>query len=85
VYQGVYNALHRGVEPELFPCLRRYGVAFFAFNPLAGGYLTSRYTRDMLGADVELEEGLDSIQRGSRVKVTGVGIGMRSILMLWRS
>ena len=22
VYQGVYNTLHRAVEPELFPCLR---------------------------------------------------------------
>jgi aflatoxin B1 aldehyde reductase len=45
-YQGVYNALHRGVEPELFPCLRHYGISFYEFNPLAGGYLTDRYTRD---------------------------------------
>jgi len=29
VYQGVYNALHRSVEPELFPCLRHYGMAFY--------------------------------------------------------
>lgn len=49
VYQGVYNALHRGVEPELFPCLRKYGVEFYAFNPLAGGLLTSRYTRNAEG------------------------------------
>ncbi|ROW06961.1 hypothetical protein VMCG_04039 [Cytospora schulzeri] len=46
VYQGVYNALHRAVEPELLPCLRRYGIAFYAFNPLAGGMLTDRYRRD---------------------------------------
>lgn len=45
-YQGVYNALHRAVEPELFPCLRRYGLAFYAFNPVAGGLLTDRYRRD---------------------------------------
>lgn len=57
VYQGVYNALHRAVEPELFPCLRKYGIAFYAYNPLAGGYLTSRYTRDMLSADAVIEEG----------------------------
>ncbi|KAI0173731.1 NADP-dependent oxidoreductase domain-containing protein [Pestalotiopsis sp. NC0098] len=43
VYQGVYNAIHRGVEPELFPCLRHYGMAFYAYNPLAGGSLTARY------------------------------------------
>ncbi|EMC97999.1 hypothetical protein BAUCODRAFT_410420 [Baudoinia panamericana UAMH 10762] len=53
VYQGVYNALHRSVEPELFPCLRHYGIAFYAYNPLAGGYLTSRYHRE----DKEHEEG----------------------------
>ncbi|KAH8193548.1 hypothetical protein TruAng_012287 [Truncatella angustata] len=53
VYQGVYNALHRGVEPELFPCLRHYGIAFYAFNPLAGGFLTDRYQRDTAVADLE--------------------------------
>jgi aflatoxin B1 aldehyde reductase len=46
VYQGLYNALHRGVEQELFPCLRHYGISLFAFNPLAGGLLTDRYTRE---------------------------------------
>jgi len=45
-YQGVYNALHRTVEQELFSCLRKYGMAFYAYNPLAGGYLTDRYHRD---------------------------------------
>ncbi|KAM0716431.1 hypothetical protein Q7P37_007876 [Cladosporium fusiforme] len=46
VYQGVYNALRRNVEGELFPCLRHYGMAFYAYNPLAGGYLTDRYKRE---------------------------------------
>lgn len=32
-YQGIYNAIHRKVEPELFPCLRQYGISFYAFNP----------------------------------------------------
>lgn len=45
VWEGVYNALHRSVEPELFACLRHYKLAFYAYNPLAGGYLTSRYHR----------------------------------------
>jgi aflatoxin B1 aldehyde reductase len=45
-YQGVYNALHRLVEPELFPCLRNYGIEFYEFNPLGGGFLTDRYTRE---------------------------------------
>ena len=45
VYQGVYNAIHRTVESELFLCLRHYGMAFYAYNPLAGGFLTDRYHR----------------------------------------
>ncbi|RFU79639.1 aflatoxin b1 aldehyde reductase member 3 [Trichoderma arundinaceum] len=46
VYQGVYNGLHRAVEPELFPCLRYYGIAFYQYNPLAGGILTDKYKFD---------------------------------------
>ncbi|KAH0588159.1 hypothetical protein H2248_006878 [Termitomyces sp. 'cryptogamus'] len=43
VYQGIYNAIHRSVEPELFPCLRKYGIAFYEYNPLGGGFFTGRY------------------------------------------
>ncbi|EME45350.1 hypothetical protein DOTSEDRAFT_71172 [Dothistroma septosporum NZE10] len=53
VYQGIYNALHRAVEPELFPCLRHYGIAFYAYNPLAGGYLTDRYHRKTKHGNIE--------------------------------
>ncbi|KAG9232483.1 NADP-dependent oxidoreductase domain-containing protein [Amylocarpus encephaloides] len=57
VYQGVYNALHRTIERELLPCLRKYGMAFYNYNPLAGGYLTSRYHRDTQ---------VESLEKGSR-------------------
>ncbi|KAI9686493.1 MAG: hypothetical protein M1822_003504 [Bathelium mastoideum] len=58
VYQGVYNAIHRAVEPELFPCLQHYGIAFYSYNPLAGGYLTDRYTRESKGGEGgTIEEG----------------------------
>ena len=43
VYQGMYNALCRNVEPELFPAIRRLGMRFYAFNPLAGGMLTGKH------------------------------------------
>ncbi|KAI0826486.1 Aldo/keto reductase [Trametes gibbosa] len=43
VYQGLYNAIHRKVEPELFPCLRKFGISFYEFNPLGGGFFTGRY------------------------------------------
>ncbi|KAF4332882.1 potassium channel beta subunit [Fusarium beomiforme] len=53
VYQGVYNAIHRTVEMELFPCLRHYGITFYAFSPLAGSQLTGRYKRDTQDTDIE--------------------------------
>ncbi|KAF7861870.1 hypothetical protein EAF04_007752 [Stromatinia cepivora] len=46
VYQGLYNAFNRSIEAELIPCLRHYGIALYAFQPLAGGFLTSKYHRN---------------------------------------
>ena len=43
VYQGMYNAFTRDVERELFPCLKHYNIAFYAYNPLAGGMLTGKH------------------------------------------
>lgn len=42
VYQGMYNALCRNVEPELFPAIRSLSIRFYAFNPLAGGLLAGK-------------------------------------------
>ncbi|KAF8198834.1 Aldo/keto reductase [Mycena galopus ATCC 62051] len=53
VYQGIYTAINREVEPELFPALRKFGIAFYAFNPLASGLLTDRYST----ADAAVEKG----------------------------
>jgi aflatoxin B1 aldehyde reductase len=44
VYQGLYNGLSRNVEGELFPALRHLGIRFYAYNPLAGGLLSGKYT-----------------------------------------
>ena len=43
VYQGMYNALTRDVERELFPCLENFNIAFYVYNPLAGGMLTGKH------------------------------------------
>lgn len=43
VYQGMYNALCRNVEGELFDVVRHFGMRFYAFNPLAGGLLTGKH------------------------------------------
>ncbi|KAB0396724.1 hypothetical protein E2I00_019845, partial [Balaenoptera physalus] len=41
--EGMYNATTRQVETELFPCIRHFGLRFYAYNPLAGGLLTGKY------------------------------------------
>lgn len=43
VYQGMYNSITRDVERELIPCIRHYKMRFYAYNPLAGGFLTGKY------------------------------------------
>ncbi|MCP4333838.1 MAG: aldo/keto reductase [Gammaproteobacteria bacterium] len=59
VYQGMYNALTRDVERELFPCLHNYGIRFYAYNPLAGGLLTGKH----LSLDDLPDSGRFSVER----------------------
>jgi aryl-alcohol dehydrogenase-like predicted oxidoreductase len=40
-----YSLLERGVAADAFDVCERYGVAFTAFSPLAGGWLTGKYRR----------------------------------------
>ena len=46
VYQGIYHMFQRKIEEELFSCLRKYSIRLYAFQPLAGGFLTGRYSKD---------------------------------------
>jgi aflatoxin B1 aldehyde reductase len=39
-YQGNYSAVARKPDTVLFPTLRKLGIAFYAYSPLAGGFLT---------------------------------------------
>lgn len=43
IYQGLYNALSRDIEQDLIPCLRRFGISFYAYNILCGGILTNKH------------------------------------------
>ncbi|KAF1830794.1 Aldo/keto reductase [Decorospora gaudefroyi] len=40
VFQGNYSPIARHSETMLFPTLRRLGMSFYAYSPLAGGFLT---------------------------------------------
>ncbi|KAJ5492417.1 Aldo/keto reductase [Penicillium expansum] len=59
VYQGMYNAFQRSVEAELVPCLRHYKIGLYAFQPLAAGFLTSRYQRNQNTEDYEVGSRFD--------------------------
>jgi aflatoxin B1 aldehyde reductase len=39
VYQGSYSAVSRLSETRLLPTLRRLGIAYYAYSPIAGGFL----------------------------------------------
>ncbi|KAL5358586.1 NADP-dependent oxidoreductase domain-containing protein [Aspergillus floccosus] len=40
VYQGNYNAVARRTETEIMPILRKWNISFYAYSPIAGGFLT---------------------------------------------
>lgn len=39
VYQGSYSAITRNQEETLIPLLRKLGISFYAYSPIAGGFL----------------------------------------------
>ena len=49
VYQAMYNAITRSIEPELVPALRRYGIDLVVYNPIAGGLFSGKIrTKDAI-------------------------------------
>ncbi len=42
--QPRYNILYRDIEVELLPLCRSQGLGVIVYNPLAGGFLSGRYT-----------------------------------------
>jgi aryl-alcohol dehydrogenase-like predicted oxidoreductase len=46
ISQPMYNMLARAIEDEYLPFCRQYGVAVVPYNPLAGGLLTGKQSRE---------------------------------------
>jgi 1-deoxyxylulose-5-phosphate synthase len=46
ISQPMYNLLARGIEEEYLPFCKRFGVAVVPYNPLAGGLLTGKHSRE---------------------------------------
>ncbi|KAF9101629.1 hypothetical protein BGX27_011396 [Mortierella sp. AM989] len=65
VYQGMYNAITRDVVRELFPCLKALDIAFYAYNPIAGGLLSGKHTfdKDVEGGRFDVKTGFGKIYR----------------------
>ncbi|KAG0145353.1 hypothetical protein CROQUDRAFT_658798 [Cronartium quercuum f. sp. fusiforme G11] len=53
IYQGMYNAITRSIETELFPCCRSLGIRVVIYNPIAGGFFAGKITKP----DDEVEKG----------------------------
>jgi len=66
IYQGMYNAITRNIEPELVVACRRYGLELVTYNPLAGGLFTGKYKPDSEPLTTESAS-------GSLAANTGVG------------
>jgi len=42
VFEGNYSAITRHLERDIFPLIRKHGMSFYAYSPLAGGFLAKK-------------------------------------------
>ena len=68
VYQGNYSPVARLQEAKLFPTLREHGMAFYAYSPLAGGFLTKTAQQIKDGAGRFGEQALGGMYRNMYMK-----------------
>jgi aryl-alcohol dehydrogenase-like predicted oxidoreductase len=62
--QPRYNLLFREIENEVLPLCRHYGIGVIPYNPLAGGFLTGKYT---MGAEPAADRRFGLEGRTSRI------------------
>ena len=62
--QPPYHLLDRRIERELIPFARTYGVALIPWSPLAGGFLTGKYSRDESRSPGDSRYGLEPRRMG---------------------
>ncbi|KAK7897671.1 hypothetical protein LTR67_004301 [Exophiala xenobiotica] len=68
VYQGNYSPVARLQETKLFPTIRKLNMAFYAYSPLAGGFLTKTAQQVREGAGRFSEEALGGMYRQMYMK-----------------
>ncbi len=55
VAQPMYNLIARGIEQEYLPMSKQLGVSNVVYNPLAGGLLTGKHSRERPGAGTRFD------------------------------
>ncbi len=63
VSESVYNIITRNVETEMIPFLKEYNMGMTVFNPLAGGLLTGKHSREYA-----VENTRFSLEKGYRMR-----------------
>ncbi|KAF2160174.1 hypothetical protein M409DRAFT_70681 [Zasmidium cellare ATCC 36951] len=51
IFQCMYNAITRSIEPELVAACRRYGLDIVVYNPIAGGLFSGKYKLDAIPSE----------------------------------
>ena len=95
VVQNSYSLLDREIEQDVLPLCAERGVAFTAFSPLAGGWLTGKYRRGQAAPsgsrmtmrpepyrhldDGTVYDGLDRLDEAARER----GLDMPTLALAW--
>lgn len=59
--QSMYHLLGREVEHQMLPMAAHYGLGLTAWSPLAGGFLSGKYTRENLSDPENRLSGFDAL------------------------
>ncbi|GAB1314582.1 Aldo/keto reductase subgroup [Madurella fahalii] len=62
VYQGNYSAVARRTEEEIMPVLRKHNFSFYAYSPIAGGFLSK--SKAELTSDADSRFGKNNLFSG---------------------
>ncbi|KAJ6006902.1 hypothetical protein N7451_004846 [Penicillium sp. IBT 35674x] len=70
VYQGNYSPVARRADTDILPTLRKHNISFYAYSPIAGGFLTKDVDTLVKDGDGRMLEGLklwEEISKGSGI------------------
>jgi aryl-alcohol dehydrogenase-like predicted oxidoreductase len=79
VSQPIYNLLARGVEQELVPCCKTFGISLVVYNPLARGLLASGEERPSAGSPTTPADYQLSLDRYTHPAYQTAAVALRRI------